>query len=473
MTPQSNGKYLFEKSIISDDTGECGADGSKFICAIISGKTDKSCQYKTDGTLNKERIIEFDTSDFKNAAPDDVRNAIKELQKNETIMNQNNPQIKFDPVKKKGYYISDCKDCIVDYTYDDNCSIINSEWKNRAILNKVTQQPVNGGNTCVIKTNYEYLTCTKDIDCKVDSTYIEEPGCINGTKRYIYNIQNISNGNGKTCENLVNEILPTSIKNNNPLIKLSSDKTKVLVDLSCNNCETDFVIDTTINNGRCTLDLDGNYKITKIGKIIKPATELGTCPAEKMKIVGQTIKENCNINQNCSFNQESYLDECDDITGIRTRKYYLKDVNLGSGLTCDEIKTNLKNTIFKDADDVYIENNEKLVVINKCDKSEDCKIDWNATTTKCDNTKGIQTEEYKILNKEKLRGKDCEKVTNEKFMYDPKYLTSKYVSSSEKMIVSKVCKKFSPLEMTISNNKYYIGIISISIILILIFLIFK
>ena len=471
-TRDSAGNYVYKKKIIEDTSGKCGEIGTEFICAIFGPRNDKGCQVKNDGTFNRERVFEYDTSGFKSAAADDVRTALNHLHLNETEMNNNNPVAFYDPVKKIAQYKSECKDCKVEYNLDDSCVLTNGEWKNKGRLNKITQQPTNGGVSCsTLVRNYdEFLICNRDIDCIIDVNYKSDIGCINGSKRYTFDIQRKSNANGKTCENLVKDNLPSGLVN--PIISLSNDKTNVIVSTTCEDCETDYVVDTTLNEGRCALDIsDGKYKITKVGKIIKPAVGNGVCPPEKLRIVGQTKTEECSFNQDCSFYQDSFLDECDDTIGIRTRKYLLKDVNINLGKTCDEVKTSLRDTVFKNSDSIEIINNE-LVVTDKCEKSEDCSINWESVkNVNCNKTTGIQTEEYSIVNKEKLRGKDCINVTNEHFMYDNTYITSTISGDRNKIIVTKVCRKYSPLEQTIINNKYYAGVVLIVVIFLIIYFI--
>jgi len=56
-------------------------------------------------------------------------------------------------------------------------------------------------------------------------------------------------------------------------------------------------------------------------------------------------------------------------------------------------------------------------------------------------------------------------------MYDNTYITSTISGDRNKIIVTKVCRKYSPLEQTIINNKYYAGVVLIVVIFLIIYFI--
>jgi hypothetical protein len=460
---KSDGSIIFTKKIIDDTTGQCGDIDTEFVCAILKNKIDTNCILSNDGKT-KNRIITYN-QEFKGASQKDVENALKDLIKNDEYYVENESKLFYNPMTKKATYINSCNDCEVGYTMENKCVLIDKNWKRKGKLNKEIKPAKNGGLPCVFNNEDIYLNCDENIDCNINLNYKEDKGCINGTKEYKYDIISYNSGEGKTCETVLKDNLTEDLKNLNPLIYMSNDKTKIIASISCEDCETAYIINKDINDGKCFLDeSDGKYKIEKIGSIIKNSSGKGTCSSEKMSIVGERILEDCNQNQNCSFENEPYIDECDDNIGLRTRKYLLQYQTLGLGKTCEKIKTELFNTKFKDVQNMEIIDNE-LIVKSSCETYSDCIINWNTNIKNCDKKLGIQKEEYEISNLEKGRGKSCISIADEKYMYDKTYINS--FIKDDKIIVYKVCSKETIADIIKSNYIYIIIIFTIIIIFII------
>ena len=108
--------------------------------------------------------------------------------------------------------------------------------------------------------------------------------------------------------------------------------------------------------------------------------------------------------------------------------------------------------------------NDIVEIELSCPVSKDCEIDWTTKERTEDKVQGIAVDKYKIVSDEISRGKDCYKVTDEK--YEGKLLYS--VKEKEMMYV------YTEIEKENIIVKYTIyGVAVIIMIAIIVFLIIK
>ena len=451
----SDGKLLsFTKKIIEDTTGECGDLGKDFICAEFDLTS------KTDTVKGGKRNLSYRQT-INSASSPDVRTALLTFSPT-AEMRANNMTGTYNVINKTATITSDSTDCDVGFqNIGTDCKLINGVWKQESQLTKIITQPKNGGESCKTDSTIQYLDCERDKDCIV-TLKDKDTGCINGSTQYRYTITQPSSGNGKTCSLAVFDALPVELKNPD-LISINVGLNTATVDISCEDCVTDYVIDTTVNKGECAI-IGGQYKITKIGKILKPAVRGGTCSVDKMSIVGKKKEESCQYNQNCEIDEVKISDECDDVTGIRTIKHKIMKTSLGNGKTCDDMGLLFSSEKYPESNSVKVEND--MITINaSCPVSKDCEIDWITKEISEDKVQGIAMETYKIVSDEVSRGKDCYKVTEEKYTND-KLLYS--VKEDGKMYV------YTEIEKENVIMKYAIyGVLALIMLVIIVFLIMK
>jgi hypothetical protein len=459
-----NGKFY--KTIIQEkDEGGCGTVGQEFECSIFSqNPIYDNCDNGVRNIIYKQNKID--------ATLDDINNSLKILVPVE-IQNLGY-NIYYSEKTRLGIISSICKDCILDYEpkkingIETDCVLRDNKWKQIMTYTKIKVPKQNNGNDCEYNKPEKELDCIKDKDCEI-SVKQEDSSCINGKKSIIYNIDKINSGNGKDCRSVINEQLPLSFKNNYPSIILSNDLKSSRVEISCNNCEVGYKIDLNTNNGNCYLDEnDKEYKIKKIPYFIKRESGGGVCSQDKIDFVSSNneIFEPCNIDQDCTFNEKSLSDNCDEITGERIIKFSVDKPKNGKGMSCidvgkligDKYKSTLKDISYDETDKI-------LTIKTTCEISQDCNINLNPITSIC-TTNNTNVDIYKINSEEIQNGKTCLSIINN-YYNDKKVNNIKVTQNQDKIYVQYPCKK-----KIVNLNIVYI-IFFILMILYIIFLLFK
>ena len=138
--------------------------------------------------------------------------------------------------------------------------------------------------------------------------------------------------------------------------------------------------------------------------------------------------------------------------------------SLGNGKTCDDTGLLFSSEKYPESNSVKVEND--MITINaSCPVSKDCEIDWITKEISEDKVQGIAMETYKIVSDEVSRGKDCYKVTEEKYANN-KLLYS--VKENGKMYV------YTEIEKENIIMKYSIyGVLALIMLVIIVFLIMK
>ena len=398
---------------------------------------------------------------FSSASPKDVRTAL--LSFGPTLeMQQNSMTGIYDVVTKRANLVSNCVDCEVGIQpLNQDCEIKNGVWMQASQLTKTLTAPVNGGKACQFDTTVQYIGCEKNKDCIIEFKS-SDAGCINGTRQYRYTIKAPSSANGKSCVQAILDLLPSNLKNL-ATIDVDYSGNQATASISCNECIIDYVIDQTVNNGQCTLK-NGKYTITKVGKIIKEASGGLECPTGPTTIFGKKIEEVCVYNQNCIVDSTVVSDTCDDVLGVRKIIHKIKQPSLGNGSSCEDMSNNFgvdKYPLNKSIN--YDKTNSTVEVTIDCPILKDCNINWDSKKNYVDNKKGLSVDIYDINNEEQGRGKNCEKITLDK--YEGKLLYSQV--DNGKMYVY---NEYTPPK---SNLIVYIGIILLIFIVVIVMIIRK
>jgi hypothetical protein len=442
----------FFKTIIDEKNQECGSNGDKEDCAEydLTSVTDSCKDGIRDYSIKQlmSKVTKSDAEDsFRTLYPKDINN--------------HSPNVVFDATNFQPKVLSNCGDCVTDYQPVNECYLDGNNWKQKFTKNKVIKQPFNTGLVCPLNSIPEVRDCSTDKDCELELRESPE-GCVDGLKTWEYNIKSNSSGNGKTCDIKLLEI-NKEVADLNPQVTISPDLTKVTATVDCGECKVEYVVDTTMNNGKCFYDtVSGKYVIQKIAKLTKPAVGAGVCPEELLKLVDKDKKlEECNQNQDCEFNVTPTTDVCDDVLGKRTLTFSLSKPPLNKGALCDVVGRNVARK-YKNATSSYNAENKTLTVLSECDKSKDCEIDTVKTSDECKDS--VNTQKYKIKSNKVKNGKDCTTIAKT-LLQIPEGGVVKEINNE--IVVTSTCESSSKTMYIIIGVVIFLIILSISLFFIL------
>ena len=419
-----DGVVRYKKKLLSDDTGQCAEPGSEFDCLLVQKEPI------LDECVGTKRQTVF-KSLTKEAFGPDVIEAVKSLDLYTSQLKYFNPTGSYDYINKTVTVLTDCGDCKIGQNIlaNEGCHLNGNVWKGYA-QRSVIKNEFNKGECKVFDSSkssnskIEYkgvdsskyeIECFQDKDCIVELVS-QDKGCINGKTQYKFNIKEYNSQGGKTCNQSILDVLKNKQVSSDKVTRITvADNLRTAVaETSCEDCKVDFVIDSTVGNGECQWDEGSNsFVLTKVGKMVKPATGGGVCPQTELDKIGTKIVEKCLQNQSCLLNQEPTSDVCDDKTGVRITTYGVKKPQLGKGTTCLDAGKKMSQR-YERVNKVTFENGE-VKIVSSCEKSKDCKINFTKQLGyQCDPKTKLSAEIYKVEEKEIGRGKTCEDLVKEK-----------------------------------------------------------
>jgi hypothetical protein len=407
-------KKMFKKIIEENDGGACGKVNDEIECSIF----EQTPIY--DKCKNGYRTQIFKQLKT-NVTEKDAVSALKYMAYTGPYSNfyENNNADQFNPVIEYyeegglGYIITNCNDCDSDYKKQEgtSCYLSGNVWKQKSIKYKSIQEK-NGG-VCNINFTNDVVEseCTENKDCEV-SLLENDSGCTNGLRTIKYNINKLNSGNGKTCSNIVYNLLPNDFKQNNPSVLVSDSKTMAIAQISCRDCIVDYRVDLDTNDGKCYYD-GSKWTITKIPVMVREAEAGGKCSADKIKLVAERVKkiEPCSLNQNCSFNTDPDSDVCDEKTGTRTIVFSVNKASNGTGIKCEDVAKQIGNSYTKDPTKIkYSEQNKNVSITSSCSLYKDCQLSQIPSFSDCDTSQNKGIDVYRITQKPMGNGKSCDIV---------------------------------------------------------------
>ena len=419
-------KYTYSKVLIQDnDEGACADPGTEFVCAEFNIPT--STDVKGFTCDNKTEKLNFSMyNSYTNGYEPDVLLAAShfineigildsKLLASNPIKTFKNAKLTFDPVNSIVNGQLDCKNCVMGYTGPNKCKLNDSKkWIQTQTLTNVIVPPSGGGLSCQKdSTNKIEIDCPLLNDCIVTSDG-KDSSCIDGNFNYKFKIKSLNSGGGLSCSDSIMNLLPTEVKSQKPQINVDYKTLSGVATVNCNDCIIDYMADESKSDGKCHLNKDNKYVITKYATLLKSASNGGSCDTNKLKDIKDKkyIEEGCSFNQNCTFKDDPISDVCDDKIGIRTITYSRDILNSGSGKGCLNVANDEIGTKYSPLIDLqYTESDKKLTIKTSCEISTDCLVQLRGG--KCNTKTGIRDITYDIISPEGGNGKSCEDVVRE------------------------------------------------------------
>ena len=471
-------KYTYNKTLLVDnDEGACADPGTDFVCAEFNIPTATDVKgFVCDNKTEKVNFSIYNsyTDGFEpevlsaaNHFINDLGILDSKLLSSNSIKTFKGGKLTFDPVNSIVNGQLDCKNCVLGYTGPNTCKLTdNKKWIQTQTLTNVVTPSSGGGLACQKdSSNLIQIDCPLLNDCIVINDG-KDTSCIDGNFNYKFKIKSLNSGGGMSCSESIMKLLPAEVKSKNPQINIDYKNLSGVASINCNDCVIDYMADESKADGKCHLNKDNKYTITKYATLLKPASNGGVCDTNKLKEVTDKkyIEEECTFNQNCTFKEEPLSDECDDKIGIRTIKYARDVLNSGNGKGCIDVANDDLGKRYTPLIDLqYSDSDKKLTIKTSCEISTDCLLQLRGGS--CDKKTGVREIIYDITSPAGGNGKSCEDVARE-FSKS----SGEVVKKGKTVVVKETCEKVIDNTADIEADKKKWSIISIIVFILIILL---
>jgi hypothetical protein len=456
--PEGN---IYKTILKEEDGGSCGTVNQNILVASynltpISDKCVNGYRVQIFSQTMSEATDEDGTEGLKYLA---YTGALKNMYDNGNIQ-QFNPIIEYVKDSKLGFIITDCNDCVTGYKKIEGqgCYLSGNQWKQKSI--KDIKIPKKNGGSCNFTfnpTDFVEQECEENKDCEVTLKQNLTP-CVNESRKMEFTINKLNSNNGRSCTDLVMSLIPPELRDNNPAIELSDDMKTVTASVSCKDCVVGYGIDLDTNNGRCFYD-GQKWVITKIPRFVREATAGGACSSDLIELVSKRTKiiEPCSAIQDCQFNTKPDIDECDEKNGVRKTIFSIKNINNGTGLTCEDVGKQIGKQYTNDETKVvYSEQTKLLTIESKCGLIQNCVLSDVSSASNCDQNTNKGVETFRILKRTSGSGKTCNQIAKQKFGFN--------ITTEEKQDLLYVYKNCGILSESFQKIKYIVLIVIIVIL---------